>query len=105
VCIRGYSEAIPVSGLNPGGNDNTAVCVGSWVDCDYPWPGHGYYCGGGGDLCGVTVVSGESNVGEYEFSGQLACCGDDVNEFIKQGRDGTKACCNSNSDVLFYFGV
>ena len=99
-CYNGYLGVF--SGLNNGGNDNAAVCCyGDWLDCDYaPNACDESICGQNQDDTFGGVQSGESGVGEYQSAGSWGCCGDDKNEYFKQGRDGTKACCNSKSDIV-----
>ena len=97
-CVYGTTCYSGQMDRGTSGNDRYITCgfegagLYAWEDCD-----------GNGDcpVCqGSGIYSGESKVGEYPSAGSWGCCGDDVNEFIKQGRDGTKACCNSRSDIV-----
>jgi len=94
-----YSMGIYSSvGVQP---DLVTLCEGNyWIDLDEQ----------NGTRVGVVTVlqpdfcdyygydwcqAGESNVGEYDANGYLTqCCGDDVNEYYKDG-----ICCNSDTDI------
>jgi len=86
--------------VKSSGNDYKAYCSGEefygWYDCDSEYQ----LCGA--SICGSSsgVKAGESSVGEYSNTATLECCGDDRNEYYKQGRDNSKACCNLNSDIV-----
>lgn len=100
-------------GLSP--NDLTVICEpdvlgkGTWFDCDNSFGA----CTGSADTgrCGFTngwIASGEANVGEYDASGAVECCGDDYNEvYTVHNSDGffvdeTKACCNGENKCAMF---
>ena len=74
------------------GDPNTSAWYDQDLDkniCQYTWFSSSSYCkdAGPGGICD-------------DADGGAFCCGDDRMEYPKQGRDGSKACCNSNSKVV-----
>jgi len=114
-CVKGgvCKAAGGQTGLNAGGNDNVANCIGiTWYDCDTQGAGDSY-CDAG-EACYSAgarqeAYSGESSgLGEYPDMGTLACCADDTGENYRTRvcsasapctTDATdKGCCSASTD-------